>query len=253
MVADAQQDITYQSIAEARSREELVRALQTSLIPADQLLANLGLFIDAKAFSRLLFLDHIYRQIVNVPGEILDFGSRWGQNAAVFTTLRGIYEPFNRHRRLVCFDTFTGFPSVSPNDGTSSLMVQGQLATSANYEVELERILSLHESLNPLGHINKHSILKGDARETIPQYFESNPHSIVALAYFDFDLYEPTVVALKSIQDHLTKGSVLAFDELNDLDSPGETVALREVFGTEAVSLRRIPITSRTSYFIFGS
>lgn len=248
----AQKDISYQSELEAKSRLDLAQALLNSPIPPDQLLANLGLFIDAKALSRLLFLDHLYRQILEVPGEIMDFGTRWGQNAAIFTSLRGIYEPFNRHRRIVCFDTFSGFPSLSSHDGSSVLMVEGQLATSPDYELELRRVLDIQEALNPLGHLKKYAVVSGDATETVPRYFDQNPHSVVALAYFDFDLYQPTLTGLKNIRDRLTRGSILAFDELNDVDSPGETVALREVFGTHEVSLRRLPITSRTAYFVFG-
>jgi hypothetical protein len=42
----------------------------------------------------------------------------------------------------------------------------------------------------------------------------------------------------------------LGFDELNDPDSPGETLALMEVFGLNNISLKRISFTARTSYFV---
>mgnify|MGYP003625239661 FL=1 len=42
----------------------------------------------------------------------------------------------------------------------------------------------------------------------------------------------------------------MCFDELNDPDSPGETLALMEVFGLENVTLKRFPYVSRISYFI---
>jgi hypothetical protein len=70
------------------------------------------------------------------------------------------------------------------------------------------------------------------------------------LAYFDFDLYKPTKECLEAIKPRLTKGSVVAFDELNDPDSPGETLALMEVFGLENITLKRYPYASRVSYFI---
>ena len=74
----------------------------------------------------------------------------------------------------------------------------------------------------------------------------------MALAYFDFDLYEPTKKCLEIIRERLVKGSVVAFDELNDSDSPGETIALAETFGLSNVRLERSPFTSRTSYFVVG-
>lgn len=73
----------------------------------------------------------------------------------------------------------------------------------------------------------------------------------MALAFFDFDLYEPTKVCLNAFRGHFTRGSVLAFDELNDHDAPGETLALAEVFGIDKIRLRRPSSTSRVSYFVF--
>ncbi len=40
------------------------------------------------------------------------------------------------------------------------------------------------------------------------------------------------------------------FDELNDPDSPGETTALMEVFGLNAVRLQRYRYASRVSFFV---
>jgi hypothetical protein len=51
---------------------------------------------------------------------------------------------------------------------------------------------------------------------------------MVAMAYFDLALYEPTISALNSISDRLMPGSVIVLDELNDPRYPGETVAFRE-------------------------
>ncbi len=52
------------------------------------------------------------------------------------------------------------------------------------------------------------------------------------------------------IRPRLTKGSVVGFDELNDPDSPGETLALMEVIGLPNVRLKRFPHASRVSYFV---
>lgn len=70
------------------------------------------------------------------------------------------------------------------------------------------------------------------------------------MAYFDFDLYEPTKKCLEAIQPYLTKGSVIAFDELNTPEFPGETIALREVLGLSRYSIRRDPLNPLTSYII---
>lgn len=240
----------YSSEKEDRERESLVALLRSSPIPNDQLLANLGLYLEPKHLSRLLFLDQLYRKIIRVQGVVMEFGTRWGQNMAVFSALRGIYEPFNRHRKLIAFDTFAGFPSIHEKDGSSDLMRPAQLSLTDHYEDYLETVLSTHEQLSPLGHIKKFELRKGDAVVEIDKYVGENPHTIVALAYFDFDLYAPTKKCLEAIRPRLTKGSVIGFDELNDPDSPGETLAVMEVLGLSNIELRRPAHASRVSYCI---
>jgi hypothetical protein len=241
----------YSSNVEIGARETLTKLFLNAPIPRDQLLSNIGLFLESKNLARILFMDHLYRQIVDIQGIVMEFGTRWGQNAALFSALRGIYEPFNRHRRIVAFDTFTGFPSVNELDGQSELMKIGQLNTAPEYESFLGKVLTAQESLNPLAHITKFEICKGNVDDQLPDYLQRSPESIVALAYFDFDLYEPTKRSLEVIRPRLVKGSIIGFDELNDPDSPGETLALLETFGLNNIRLKRFPFASRVSYFVF--
>jgi hypothetical protein len=241
---------SYESRTERDLRAKLAEKLKFAPLPEEQLLANLGLYLDSKSLSRILFMDFLYRKIIDVQGVVMEFGTRWGQNMALFSALRGIYEPFNRHRKLIAFDTFAGFPSIAPQDGTSEMMKPGQLAVGEGYDEYLSGLLSLHEGLNPLGHIKKFDLRRGDATEELPRYLENSPETMIALAYFDFDLYEPTRKCLEIIRPRLTRGSVVGFDELNDPDSPGETLALMEVFGLNQLRIKRFPHASRVSYFV---
>lgn len=243
---------TYESDEEKKIKVELIKLFQTSPIPLNQILSNLGLFINSKDMSRILFMDYIYKKIIDVQGIVIDFGCHWGHNAALFSTFRGIYEPFNRHRKIVAFDTFQGFPEITLEDGNSDLMKEGNLALPDKYEEYLKLLLELKELFNPASHIQKFEVIKGNAVTTFEEYLRNNPETIVSLAYFDFDIYLPTFECLKLIKDRIVKGSIIAFDELNDPDSPGETQALIDVFGLPNVKLKRHPNTSRVSYFIYG-
>tara|TARA_Y100000592_G_scaffold30536_2_gene48631 strand:+ start:34566 stop:35321 length:756 start_codon:yes stop_codon:yes gene_type:complete len=249
-MTDKKAIITYDDQKERDARNELYELLKECPIPEDQVLSNLGLFLNSKNLSRILFMNYIYQKIVDVQGVVFEFGTRWGQNVALFAALRGIYEPFNRHRKIVAFDTFEGFPSIHEKDGDSSMMVEGMLSLTENYDQYLSSVVSTIEKDNPLSHIQKFELRKGDGIVEIDSYLEQNPETIISLAYFDFDLYAPTKKCLEAIKPRLTKGSVVCFDELNDPDSPGETLALMEVFGLENVTLKRFPYVSRISYFI---
>ena len=228
----------------------MLELFKSNPIPEEQLLSNIGLFLESKHLSRILLMDHLFRQIVDVHGVVMEFGTRWGQNAALFTALRGIHDSFNRHRKLVLFDTFEGFPSLHEKDGGHEMMFEGALATKENYEDYLAKVLTVHENLNPLDHIKKFEIRKGDGSVEVERYLKEAPETIIALAFFDFDLYEPTKKVLEDIAPRLVKGSVVAFDELNDPDAPGETVAVMEAIGLNNIRLKKFPQASRVSYFV---
>lgn len=242
--------VTYASDSENDNRGRMLGLLRRAPIPDEQFLSNLGLFIESKNLARILLMDHLFRQIVDVHGCVMEFGTRWGQNAAIFSALRGIYDPFNRHRPIIAFDTFTGFPSLAPEDGNAELMEVGNLRTAENYEAFLAEILATHEALNPLSHVRKFEIRKGDASVEVPRYLSDHPETIIALAFFDFDIYEPTKNVLESVMPRLTRGSVVAFDELNDPDAPGETLAVMETIGLRNIRLQKYPFASRVSYFV---
>lgn len=206
--------------------------------------------LNVTVLSRLLYLNSLYEQILEVPGVICEFGVQWGGTLTQLINLRSIHEPFNHSRTVVGFDTFRGFPSVNPEDGNQYR--PGDLATPEGYEQTLERILHLIERFPPLPHIRKHALVKGDATLTIDEWLEENPHAIVSLAIFDMDLYSPTKSILEKILPRLTKGSVLAFDELNCEAFPGETRALDEVIGLNNLRLRRSPFHPHGAWAVFG-
>lgn len=208
-----------------------------------------AVFTKRQVISRLLYQDHLYRQILNVPGVICEFGVHWGATIATLCNLRGIYEPFNHSRQIVGFDTFSGFPGVTEQDGGFSQA--GDYSTSAGYEEELGEILELHESFSPIPQIRKHKLVKGDVTQTLPVWLAENPHAIVSMAIFDMDIYKPTKDALEMIVPRLTRGSVLVFDELSCPHFPGETTALNEMLGLNNVRLQRFPHQPYCSWLVF--
>jgi hypothetical protein len=193
-------------------------------------------------------MDFLYKQILDIQGIIIEFGCRWGQNLSLFSALRGIYEPFNRLRKIVGFDTFSGLHNTTRVDGRK--MKAGSYSVTPDYKKYLTKLLSLQEQESPQAYIKKHEIIQGDAPKKVSQYLNNNPETIIALVYFDMDIYKPTYNCLKKIKPYLTIGSIIGFDELNDHACPGETLALKEFFGLDQFSVRRFPFNSRTSYLV---
>lgn len=241
----------YRSVEENAIRGKFVEHFRNCPIPDQEIMQNLGLFLSSKNLSRILLMDYLYRQIIDIHGIVVEFGTRWGQNVALFSSLRGIYEPFNRMRKIVGFDTFEGFVSLDEADENAHPLIKiGGFATTKGYEGYLDGVMAYHEQDNPVSHVKKYELCKGDASVEIGKYLKRCPETVIALVFFDFDIYKPTKDCLEAIRPHLFKGSVLAFDELGDPDCPGETVALNEVFGLNNVRLERYRYGTRVSYFV---
>lgn len=238
------------STNEKSLRERFFKLFRNCPIPNNELLLNLGLFIKRQDLTRILFMNELYNKIINVHGIVVEFGVKWGVDLALFESFRGIYEPFNHSRKVVGFDTFTGFPSVHEKDGKSEIVTVNAHSTTKGYEDYLKKVLDYHEQESPISHIKKYQLIKGDATIEIDKFLKDNPETIIALAYFDFDIYEPTKKCLEAIKEHLTKGSVVGFDELNTHDFPGETLALKEVFGLDRYRIMRSPYSSFQSYIV---
>ena len=241
--------IVLSSASEKDAQKLFTQLLKNAPMPDDELLPNLGLYLSSKSFARLLFFYEMYKKIVESHGVIVECGVRWGQNLSILSALRGSLEPYNRHRKIIGFDTFAGFKGFDEGkDGNLCKNKDGSFSVSPNYEDYLSQILSIQEALNPMSHLKRFELVKGDATETIPAYLKAHPETIVSLAIFDFDIYKPTKVALEALKPHLQKGSILVFDELCDDIFPGETVALQEVFGINNCRIKRYPMAARVSY-----
>ncbi|CAL9634550.1 class I SAM-dependent methyltransferase [Streptomyces sp. NPDC057245] len=234
--------VPHESPQDRDARERLTKLLVQSPIPPEYLIDNLSVYMRRHQLADLLSMDALYRMLPEVPGSIMEFGVLHGRHLATLTALRSIYEPYNSLRRIVGFDTFTGFPEdIGDVDKVSTSAVPGRFATPDGEVDHLREVLAAHEATEPFGHTQRSFVVQGDVRETVPRYLAENPETVIAMAYFDLDLYRPTKELLQAIKPHLTKGSILAFDELAHPKWPGETTALREVFGLDHAPLRQLP------------
>lgn len=253
MASDPTPVQTRASASQAENRARLETLFRETPLPIDELLTNLPLYMRASAMAKVLYLDELYRHIITTPGVIMEFGTWWGSNMVLFESLRAIHEPYNYGRRVVGFDTFEGYSSISDVDGSDELIRPNAYSVSEGYISHLEAVLDYHRLENPMGHLPRFELVAGDVTETIGPYLDDHPETIVSLAYFDMQLYEPTKHCLEAITPYLTRGSVIALDELNTPAFPGETVAMREVFGLDRFELHRSRYLPDRTYFIYDA
>lgn len=234
------------------TRMSLTDLMANAPIPKEELMNNISLFIDRRILSRILFFDEMYKHIKDLHGSIIEFGTRYGPNLALLTSLRGIHEPYNHNRKIIAFDTFSGFPDVDQKDKNTKINWKaGDYGVPENYEDFLTKVLIEHESISPIANIQKFELVKGDVTNTVENYFANRQETIIAMAYFDFDIYKPTKKCLETLLPYLTKGAVIGFDEINVQEWPGETMALREVLGTKNFRIRQSVHRANAGYLIF--
>ncbi len=229
-------------------RNKLIELYKKCQIPVDEIIVNLGLFLRSSVLAKFLYINELYQEIIRIPGIIMEFGVGWGQNIVLFESFRAIYEPYDYTRKIVGFDTFTGYTSISEKDGDDPLVKEGGYAVGENYLDYLKELLNYHEAENTMSHIKKYELVRGDASKTITNYLDKHPETIVSLAYFDMGLYEPTKKCLEAIIPYTTKGTIIAMDELNSFEFPGETIALKETIGLKKNQILRSNYLPDRSY-----
>lgn len=237
---------------EDKSYERLAELFDKASGSTSTKLANFPLYVRNLDFIKFLSRYELMKQISEVKGSIIECGVMRGFGLMSWYQLAAIMEPTNVFRRIIGFDTFEGFPSLSPHDHTDPKI--GWLA--ADSEAELLELLEAHDRNQVLGHVErikfteKVRLVRGNATETIPQYLKAYPETIVSLLYLDFDLYEPTKVAIEHFLPRMPRGAIVCFDELDHHRWPGETQALIETVGIDKLEIRRLPFDPYISYAI---
>jgi len=202
-------------------------------------LDNFTKYIRRQKLTRLLALYEIFKKILFIKGSIIECGVYKGFGLMAWANMSAVLEPANLTRRIYGFDTFKGHSRVNSKDSNKLMGIKkGQL--SADSYDELNELITIYDSNRFLGHVNKIQLIKGDATKTIPEFMKDNKHLVVSLLFLDFDLYEPTKIALEYFYPRMPKGAILAFDELDNPIWPGETMALLETLGIRKLKIERI-------------
>mgnify|MGYP000972407324 CR=1 FL=1 len=212
---------------------------------------NFAKYVPRQMLTRFLSKYELFKKVLNIHGSIVECGVYLGGGAMTFAHLSSILEPVNWQRQVVGFDTFSGFKNLSEADKkTSKSEFMKEDGLSVDSYQDLQCSISLFDQNRFLGHLPKVQLIKGDVRETIPDYLEKNPHTVISLLYLDFDVYEPTKIALESFLPRMPKGAIVAFDELNAPNWPGETIAVMETLGIKYLRLERFQFDTLISYAV---
>jgi len=237
-----------------RSEKEQGYAVQMEQCIADspfsnlERLQNFSLYTPRQDLTNFLIRYEIFKRVLPVQGSIIECGVLRGGGLMAWAQFSAIFEPANHQRRVVGFDTFSGFPKLSKQDRLSESDQARPGGLAADSYHHLKQCVDLYDMNRFVGHVPKVELVRGDAAKTIPQYLKENPQLIVSLLYLDFDLYQPTRMALQHFLPRMPKGAVIAFDELNSKDWSGESIAVLESLKLREYRIERCPFGSLISF-----
>lgn len=204
------------------------------------------LYCNRQLITTALTRIELFRKILHTQGSIVECGVHKANSLMLYYHLSSILEPYNFHRKIIGFDTFEGFRSLSSKDVDG--LSENEFSDTDYSTIKLW--IELQDLNRAIGHIPKIELVRGDAIKTIPEYVAENPHLIISLLYLDFDIYEPTNIALKYLLPLVPRGGIVGFDEINCKEWQGETIALKENINIGTVRLQKFSYDPWVSYYV---
>jgi O-methyltransferase len=163
-------------------------------------------------------MDHLHRCLdtvvrERVPGDLIETGV-WRGGVTIF--MRGFLQAHGDSRNVWLADSFEGLPkpnaSEYPQDKGDALWSQSYLAVS------VDEVKANFRKYNLLD--DQVKFLKGFFSETLP----TAPIGPLALMRLDGDMYESTIVALRSLYPKLSKGGFVIVDDFGMIPACDEAV-----------------------------
>lgn len=202
-----------------------------------------GFFLTSQISRMSNIVSHyeFYKRIVELPGDVVELGVFKGSSFYQFAAFREILENENA-RKLIGFDVFGEFPEAH-NIGDKQFREEWITETQGDFLTlsEIQRSLSYRN-------IGNTELIQGDIANSIPAYIDTHPYLKIALLHIDVDIYEPTLVGLTYLYDHIVPEGIIVLD---DYGVAGETCAVDDFFYGKNVEIKRLPMSQfKPSYII---
>jgi hypothetical protein len=196
---------------------------------------------ETSRIGKLLNHLEIYNKIIDLPGDVLEFGVYKGASIVRLLTFRNLLEN-EFSRKVIGFDIFGKFPDELKLESDKKFVERFENA--GGYGIGKEE---LETHLNNKG-LKNYNLIKGDILKTIPEFLSKNPSLKISLLHIDVDVYEPTKVILENLWDRVVKGGVLMLDDYGTVE--GETKAVDDFFRGQNVQINKPRFNHIPSYII---
>ena len=199
-------------------------------------------FSDVSRFAKSVAHAELYRTILDLPGDVAEFGVYKAASLIRWASLRDMYEA-TRSRRIVGFDAFGKFPEP----GGEELAISDRLFVTRFEEAGgdgllVEEIRSLLEQKG----LSNVELVSGDVRATLPTYLERRDASRFSLVHLDMDVYAPTKFVLDRIFERVVVGGLLVIDDYNAV--AGASQAVDEFADAHGLKVEKLGVSHVPSF-----
>jgi hypothetical protein len=184
----------------------------------DFLLQNIAMFCGNKSFYRILKCKELIEKTSKVKGNIIEFGIWNGNN---LFSLKKILDYYNLKKKIIGYDNFSGFPNPKKNKKKGKYVGNRKLI---EYIIKFFKFKNIKIIDDDILNIKNH-------KKTIGK---------ISFIYIDCDIYEPAKAILDILNNKLSKGGIIAFDEGNRGVNKGERKALNEFHKKNKKKYRKI-------------
>ena len=162
------------------------------------LVTNYGLFSGNTNLFKTLKIYELLIEVKDIEGDVIELGIHKGNSSLL---IKKILDIFNIKKKLFLLDHFKGLIHYSKKDTKASRNFRNQYKSPKKHVEDFIKFFNF----------KKIKIIDKDATTLEPGFFSKKQK--FCFAYLDMDLYTPTLKALNSLDDHISKGGYMIFDE----------------------------------------
>jgi hypothetical protein len=192
--------------------------------------------------AKLLAHFEIYKKIIDLPGDVLEFGVFKGTSLIRLATFRNLLEN-DFSRKIIGFDAFGKFPVQGLTLNSDKVFVKGfEEIGGEGLSVDVMQKLIERKGFRNV------ELYAGNVFETLPAFLVDNPALRISILHLDLDVMEPTEFVLDLLYSRLVPQGIVIFDDYSTVE--GESIAVDSFIWKHKVNLRKLPYYNIPTYFV---
>lgn len=183
--------------------------------------------------GKLLAHYELYRQIIDLPGAVVELGVYKGASLMRFAMFRSLIE-HEDSREIHGLDMFGAFPRTGVEDGGDQAFID-RFEAERGEGISRDDLATLFDAKR-IANVHLHA---GDIFDTLPRLLAQRPELRIALLHLDVDVYEPTAFALDRLMSRMVPGGLVLFDDYGLV--AGATRAAEEAAARHKLRFEKLP------------